>query len=237
MAAKRYRKSTTLADAFGGRLDLQAGSTVSEEQDHSLKGTASYKGDVLFLDDRPKRGSTHPKDRRLTCYATRTIYDKVRLATVEADYIGLSENPTPYFIEFCGSVGEEAIETHPHFVDVIGGTPSNPKHGAAFDDDGQFLGFPADAPDHLGGVRSYFRPSVVVRISYWQNDRPNPGPLGHVQSPAAIPGLILPSGSQNLLVTNFGHRTLCPSLPPYQITIEMLASGPNGWNTTEIYTY
>lgn len=217
---------------FGGdtRLTLQSDSEIDEEQDGSLRGHAEFEGDISLLNTKPHKGDPHPKNQSCTAYFIKTRYLANKKVRVMADYIGLSQDPTPYFIEFVGSVGEEAIETHPHFIDVIGGTSAAPLHGAVFDDDGQFLGFPVDAPSHLGGVRSYFRPSVIVRASYWQSGLPNAGPLGHIESASYIPGLSLPSNSNNLLVTNFSHRSMTPGYGPFQVSVELLASGPSGWN-------
>jgi hypothetical protein len=229
MAAKKFGNA--------GKLLLQVGAEVSEEQDHSLKGTASFEGDADYYYQRPKRGDPHPRVKGLACYALKTRWLNAKKVRVDAEYIGLETDPTPYFQEFVGSIGEEAVETHPNFAAVIGGTPDAPLHGAKFDaETNEFLGFPANAPEHLGGVRTYYRPSVIVRISYWQYDAPNPAALGHVIDPSYVPDLILPADCQNLLVTNFGYRTLSPRTPPYQLTVEMLASGPLGWNT-QIYSF
>lgn len=210
---------------------LQPGAVITDEQDFSTKGHAVYVGDVSSYSQRPARGDEHPLDNGCLLYACQTTALKLGKLQYDCDYLGLSEDPTPYFLEFVGSVGEEAIETHPNFVSTIGGTPSAPINNAQFDaTTGEFLGFPADAPADLGGVRTYFRPSVIARVSYWTLETPNPGPLGHVVDPDTIPGLVLPPNCLDLLVTNFGYRQVTPLKPPYQITVEMLASGPDGWN-------
>ncbi len=224
-------------------LVLQPGAIITDEQDYSTKGHAVYVGDRSAYGKRPKRGDPHPLDKNCLLYAVQTTALKLQKIQCDCDYIGLSADPTPYFLEFVGSVGEEAIETHPNFVSTIGGTPDTPLHGAQFDEtSGEFLGFPVTDSDgvaesgNLGGVRTYYRPSVIVRLSYWTREMPNPGPLGHVFEADSIDGLVLPSNCLNLLVTNLGYRTITPKQPPYQVTVEALASGINGWNEL-IYPY
>lgn len=231
MARKQFKNGSLTG------LVLQPGAIVSDEQDGSLKGHAVWKGDTSDYANRVRRGTPHPKDENCFCFAVQTTFLKNGQLQVDADYIGIDQDPTPYFLEFVGSVGEEAIETHENFTSIIGGTPAAPLHNAQFDaTTGEFLGFPTDAPENLGGVRSYYRPSVIVRLSYWMRELPNPGPLGHIVEASAIPGLVLPPNCFNLLVTNFGYRQVTPSAPPYQVTVELLASGPNGWNPL-IYYY
>ena len=213
------------------KLDLQPGAEIDEEQDGSIKGHATFKGDVSLWSTRPQKGDAHPFNANCFCFAAKTKYEGLKLCTVDADYIGLSQDPTVPFIEFVGSVGEEAIETHKNFATVIGGTPANPLNNAVFDDDGTFLGFPADAPDDLGGVRSYYRPSVIIRLSYWTNAIPNPAALGTVFEADGLP-VNVPPNCANFLLTNFGYRSLTPETPPYQVTTEFLGSGPAGWNST-----
>lgn len=228
-----------MAKSYGKlpKLPLQTGAEITEEQDYSLSGRAVFEGDASDFAGRPLKGSPHPKNKNLACFRAKTSWLSLKKIRVEADYIGIDQSPTPYFLEFVGSVGEQAIVTHPNFVTAIGGTVDNPLHNAQFDPETkEFLGFPADAPHYLGGVQTYYVPSVVVRLSYWQNEKPNPGPLGHVQDPSTIPNLILPPHCLNLLVTNFGYRQLTPKAPPYQVTVELLASEENGWNDL-IYPY
>ncbi len=228
-----------MAKAFGkqGKLSLQPNSEITEQQDYSLMGRAVFEGDASLFSARPRKGAAHPKNKNLSCYSAKTTWLALDKIHVEAEYVGIDVSPTPYFLEFCGSVGEQAIVTHPNFVSVLGGTADNPLHNAYFDSDTkEFVGFPADAPADLGGVQTYYVPSVIVRVNYWQNEKPNPGPLGHVVNPDSIPGLILPPNCLNLLVINFSYRQLTPKLAPYQVTIEMLASEINGWNEL-IYPY
>ncbi len=210
---------------------LQPGATISDEQDFSTKGHAVYVGDAASYPNRPKRGDPHPLDENCLCYAVVSTMLKLGKIQYDCDFLGLSADPTPYFLEFVGSAGEVALETHPNFASVIGGTPAAPLHNAKFDaETGAFLGFPADAPDQLGGVSTYFLPSVIVRSSYWSLTKPNPGALGHIIDPATVPDLVLPPNCLDLLVTNFGYRHITPGKPPYQITVECLGSDINGWN-------
>ena len=222
---------TKYGNPDAAKLALQKGAEIDEEQDGSIKGRATFKGDASLWSTRPQKGDAHPFNAQCFCFSARTTYEGLQLCRVDADYMGLSQDPTTPFIEFVGSVGEEAIETHKNFVSVIGGTPAAPLNDAVFDSDGTFLGFPADAPNELGGVRSYYRPSVILRLSYWTNEIPNPAALGTVFEADGIP-VNVPPNCANFLMTNFGYRSLTPETPPYQVTTEYLGSGPNGWNGT-----
>lgn len=141
MAGKKFSSLSKLA--------LQPGSTIREDQDYLLRGRAVFEGDLAYLSTKPKRGDAHPKNVNVLLCASETTYLTLKKIRVECEYLGIDRTETPYFIEYVGSVGEEAIETHPNFASVIGGTPAAPLHNAKYDPDtNEFLGFPADAPNH-----------------------------------------------------------------------------------------
>lgn len=82
----------------------------------------------------PNIGSRHPLAPFLLMERRRVVTGK-GFWQVIGDYAGidLSESDPEYELE--RGTGTEPIETHPSFVDTIGGKPSSPKNGAIFLDE------------------------------------------------------------------------------------------------------
>lgn len=210
-------------------LVIQPGRTLTLDRYGVIRGQVVYKVDAsLAFRLAPSVGSAHPDSAG--AYAWNNTIQPIEsgLCQITTDYIGLASDPTGYEVEFIGTLSEEPIETHPKFVDSIGGTADNPLHGASFDQEtGEFLCFPVDAPNNLGGVRSYLSPSSTVRVS-WYTRNPSSGlwSLGNRSyPPGSIPS---PPDSRNWLKTNWSRRDFGLI---YQISEEYMASGKKGWNT------
>ncbi len=218
-----------------GNLTMQPDREVDEEQDGSAHGQVTFEGDaeqVLRIPrigashpwpaGLPHRCSSHPDVPSLTCFARKITFLKLGRVRGVLDYIGLTSDPTPMIYEFVGSTGEEPITTHDKFVTTLGGTKAAKLNGAKFDaQTGEFICFPPDAGNDLGGVESYLDPRVTVRATYWTYRAPSARNLG--QRVSAFPGM--PSG--RALQTSFTWRQhgLC-----YQVTDERMSPGKRGWN-------
>lgn len=139
------------------------------------------------------------------------------------------------------TTSQEPIESNPQFVSDIGGTPTDPLHGAYYDaTTGEFLGFPVidpDEPDVLpsrfAGLRSYLMPqetftSSTVDFSYPSNDEI--ASIGRVFDPG-VPLPILP-GDRNWL--NTGIRVQNIANVYYRTQRTGMLSGPRKW-IPEVY--
>lgn len=217
----RIRRS---ASASG--LTRQPGSKIKEKQDGSLEGLLLLEGDAFMRAQRPRVGSRHPDDPRAICYDVETESLKSGKIRVTAAYIGVTADPTPWFQSGSASLNSEPIATHPDFVSTLGGTKSDAKNLAIFDPEtGEFLAFPADAPNELGGVENYLVPSVVYRFTRWTYRLPDLRDIGTIDTPP-IP-VRKPSNVKNFLV---GAVTYNQVGTLYQETLELFGSGKRGWN-------
>jgi hypothetical protein len=226
---------------FGNGLDdlLRQPGGVEEESDDGLvtaKETFWIRTD-LFIAKRPAPGNTpHPDHRNIVCDSIRRCYHPKtnKVSIIEAVYKGVYDPPPPPKWELDGSVDEEPIETHKNGGGLIG-TPKEPKNKAIFDEDGQFLGFPADAPHDLGGVRGYLSPGATVTASDWIDTIPS-GFLANLGTIDALPSWI------GVTTGGIGRDWLliAASWKQYNTVFQLRRtwklSGRKGWNR-RIYTY
>jgi len=210
------------------KLIPQPGRQLVFKQDGTISGQVTFKcnGAVAFS-LRPKIGAPHPDFTACQCYNALVSKTENGIAEIVCDYLGIQSNPTPPQVEFVGGTAEEAIETHHDFVSKIGGRRGVALNGATFDaETGEFLGFPPEAPNNLGGTRGYLAPGSTVRVTFYTTSASwGLYDLGHIASP---PGNVpRPPGSRNWLKVNWSRRDYGLI---YQITEEYLASGKRGWN-------
>jgi hypothetical protein len=210
------------------KLIPQPGRQLVYKQDGSISGQVKYKVDgsraIALV---PRIGAPHPDNPRVQCYNSTVSLLENGIAEIVSDYLGISRDPTPAQIEFVGNTGEDPVDTHKDFVAKIGGNREEPKNKAQFDvQTGEFVGFPPDAPQNLGGVRGYLSPACTVRVTFFTSASDwGLWSLGEIASP---PGNVpRPPDSRNWLKTNWSRRDFGLI---YQITEEYTASGRRGWN-------
>ncbi|WP_395736272.1 hypothetical protein [Prosthecobacter sp.] len=206
-------------------LTLQPDANVSEDENGLLTGTACYEGDRAYALSVPAVGTLHPFDFRLTCYKREITYMKASKIKATLSYIGVAADPTPFFIEHPGGSGQDPIETHPNFTDFAG-TPDDPLNGAYFDTEtGEFVGF-TDPTNSLCGVKSYIVPSVMVNLSFYTHFVPDLNDVGNLYT-WNIPNLVAPPNVKNFLLLGMPYRQIGNV---FQVTHQVLGSGPSGWN-------
>jgi len=206
-------------------LKIQPDGEVDEDENGLLTGTLVYEGDRAYAGSVPPTGSLHPYDFRLTCYKRNLRYLKASKVRGTLSYIGVASDPTPFFIEHPGGSGQDPIETHPEFENFAG-TPDDPSNGAYFDPDTQeFVGF-TDPGSSMFGVTSYIVPSVMVNLSFYTHYVPDLGNVGQLYN-WTIPNLVAPPNVRNFLLLGMPYRQIGNL---FQITHQILGSGPNGWN-------
>lgn len=218
---RRIRRSTSASG-----LIRQPGSKLSYKQDGSLEGLLLLEGDAAFRNARPQINDRHPDDPRAVCYNCDVENLKNGKIRVTAAFIGVTNDPTPWFREGQASLDKESIVTHPDFISKIGGTASSPKNKALFDPETkEFIGFETDAPNDLGGVDSWFVPSVLYRFTRWTYQQPEFNDLGKIDTPPIA--IRRPSNVKNFLAWSATYREIGQL---FQVTLELAGSGPKGWN-------
>ena len=88
-----------------------------------------------------------------------------------------------------------------------------------------------DAPRfHLGGVESYLNPGLSIRRSYWTKKIPDLKEMGTIID---VPDKIrVPATVKNMLVGPTTYRNVGPPEKAiYQVSEELIGSGPDGINT------
>jgi hypothetical protein len=199
----------------------------------------------------PKWGHHHPVWSSMRAFrSSMKIEGPWVFSTIE--YSG----PSPFSVPFVDALSEpiyetviglseDPIDTHPHFVELIGGTPSSPLNGARFVD---MEGKPADASRpassnegwvfdsfaliHNGKknpkakVTSYLNPTKITYRKTWASKtRPNINNAGKIGTPPGNPPP-LPGSAEwmNMGITSSKNGHI------YNNTEEWMASGPNGWD-------
>tara|TARA_B100000927_G_scaffold285570_1_gene275836 strand:+ start:256 stop:948 length:693 start_codon:yes stop_codon:yes gene_type:complete len=218
---------------FGSRSpQLQIQQTFVNKDDKGLViGKAAWKGQQEYP---VQVGDSHPIDPIAMAYKWGYRFDVGGYIITEVDYIGLQSGPTNYYVEYTGTVQEEPIETHDKFVSDIGGTVSNPKNQAIFDaKTGEFIGFPGNAPNDLGGVKGYLSPSITARVTYYAYGpkKGNINDLGNKSNPPV--NLPKHQSGANWLLVGVSFREFATIT--VQVTEEYMLSGRKGWNDL-IYT-
>jgi hypothetical protein len=162
---------------------------------------------------------------------------------ITGEFAGIPADTVPIY-ELSLGVADEPIESHPSFVDSIGGSPSNPLNGAYFIDpatggrstdnsSGEFSHFTTTLCDGtlntFAGISAYFSADQITwRERYVTTGRPSDATsVGHIQNPAG-PYPTPPSGGNWLYASlNYEQRGLC-----YFVTKEWRASGRRQWNSS-----
>lgn len=134
------------------------------------------------------------------------------------------------------TTSQEPIESHPDFVTHIGGTPTEPLHGAYFDaTTGEFLGFPVVDPDNptqlpslFAGLRSYLMPQETFVSNSVEFAYPDPAEIDNIGK-VFDPALPLPAlpGERNWL--NTGIRVQNIANVYYRTQKTGMLSGPRKW--------
>jgi len=219
-----------------GSLTLQPGASVTENDDGTLTGTATFIGDAVAAG--VAIGSSHPYNARVEC--TSVQFEGITNGRVRhvASYFGVSNDTRR--VSYSAGVASEDIQLHPKFASFAG-TPGASKNGAKWvkrtDDLGieyyEWLGFfngvdgaEGEGANSLVGVTNYLQPSGTVEVSYYTSSAPKMKRLA--VSYNTIKGFSKPKGVKNFLLTDMPYRQIGKSF--YQVTETYLASDEKGWN-------
>ena len=217
-------------------MTLQPGASITENDDGTFTGTATFIGDEEVAG--VTIGSSHPYNPRVEC--TSTQFEGITLGRVKhvASYFGVSNDTRR--VSYSAGVASEDIQLHPKFS-KFAGTPGASKNGAKWvkrtDDLGidyyEWLGFfngedgaEGEGDNSLVGVTNYLQPSGTVEVSYYTSRAPKMKRLA--VSYNTIKGFTKPQGVKNFLLTDMPYRQIGKSF--YQVTETYLASDEKGWN-------
>ena len=226
-----------------GSLTLQPGASVTENDDGTLTGGATFIGDAGVAGI--AIGSSHPYNARIEC--TSVQFEGLTNGRVQhvASYFGVSNDTRR--VSYSAGVASEDIQLHPKFASFAG-TPGAEKNGARWHErernytiGGQtatekyyeWLGFfngvdgaEGEGDNSLVGVTNYLQPSGTVEVSYYTSTTPKMKRLA--VSYNTIKGFNKPKGVKNFLLTDMPYRQIGKSF--YQVTETYLASDEKGWN-------
>tara|TARA_B110000014_G_C20124850_1_gene598312 strand:+ start:2171 stop:2872 length:702 start_codon:yes stop_codon:yes gene_type:complete len=218
-----------------GSLTLQPGASVTDNDDGTIVGTASFIGDANSA--APGLGSGHPYNGSIQATSWQTEGLPNGTVKYTGSYFGVGNDTRR--VSYSAGVASEDIQLHPKF-DKIAGTPESPKNGATWvkreDELGEeyyeWLGFYNDGEgsrngdNSLVGVTNYLQPSGTVEVSYYTSRAPKPKRLATIHN--TISGFSKPTGVKNFLLTDMPYRQIGRSF--YQVTETYLASDEKGWN-------
>jgi hypothetical protein len=216
----------------GGNYAIQPDWDIIEKNDGTIEGTMLIECDNTAIFTLPKLYDSHPYDTRVHVYERKLTRLRSGKTMATLSFFGLQSDPTPKFIQYPGTSGQDAIQTHPNFA-TFAGTPAAPLNGAKFSTDeqteGEFLGF-FDPTNRKYGVRAYIVPTIDIQLSYWTYKRPTTKKLTKIFT--NIPGIVEPQDVADWLLVGQPIRQIGKA---YQVTEQYSGSGSLGWDS-DIYT-
>lgn len=222
--ANAFTGGTSSGNISGGS---GGGSSIAASQSGSVSGqrnTSSNKGI-------PGVGSEHPNASGLFCVRRTDTYGELGLATTTCEFLGIDGEETERYLFYNAGVNSENIDAHPRF-DEIGGTPSEPKNGATFDDNGQFTGF--ESASDFAGEANYYAPGASVEVTYYTYKKPNINERMKIFTEPRMGDNYFQKpdpDTVNYLLTDIPYREVVPGSGLYQVTEQYLQSDEFGWNT------
>lgn len=175
----------------------------------------------------PLKGARHPSFFGLKVVEWEMDEQEADIAELTLWWEGILDPqlPEPVFT-YTRHVTTEPIETHPDFVEKIGGTKADPKNKAKFDaESGLFDGFPPDAEKDLGGVSEYFSAGAEYQMTYTSFREPkNASDVPSIEDPPNAPPL---TAKRNWL---FIGDTSTERGGVFEISLDWMGSGFRGWN-------
>lgn len=217
----------------GGNISgAGGGSTISAGADN---GNVSGQTQTSSDGGLPGIGGEHPNAPNLFCTRRTVEYGEQGVTTTTCEFLGIDGEETERFLSYVAGVNSESIDAHPRFNE-IGGSPSEPKNGALFDDNDQFAGF--DSSGDLAGEENYYSPGANVEVTYYTFKQPTLDDRMKIfDTPRMGDNYFLkPSPDTiNYLLTDTPFREVVPGSGLYQITEQYLQSEELGWNS-RIYT-
>jgi len=224
--------------AFDGATtggDIPGAGSSSQISSGADNGNVSGQTQTSSKGGLPPIGGEHPNHPNLFCTRRTVNYGELGVTTTTCDFLGIDGEETERFLSYVAGVNSESIDAHPRF-DEIGGTPSEPKNGALFDDNNQFTGF--DSNGDFAGEVNYYSPGANVEVTYYTFNQPTlDNRMKIYDAPLMGDNYFLKPSPEtiNYLLTDTPFREVIPGSGLYQVTEQYLQSEELGWNA-RIYT-
>jgi hypothetical protein len=119
----------------------------------------------------PKRGDVFPgKEKRLYCHRASYTINGNNLATVTAEYCGIETgNQTKMILTGDTGLSTESIKTHKDFDSVLRIFGGWDVASQSFPEGPE--GTPAEASLYLVGIKSFFRPNLQIKGTFYTSDK------------------------------------------------------------------
>lgn len=167
---------------------LQPGGELVTDRYGLVTGRLTFKARPNRWDLYPAIHSRHP-NASFCLMEKRRVVQSRGWWTITGHYAGVEYDSSEKVYELERNTRSEPIETHPDFVEKIGGKPSAPLNGAIYVDEtgwptsddklGVFEGFRITldgSRNKLAGVDSYLAPTNTVWTAQWTSrSKPSPG--------------------------------------------------------------
>jgi hypothetical protein len=226
----------------GGLLNIttpkvKPGANIFFNRDGTLTGKAGYTTAQTYGVPAYSIGFPHPNDG--SCYLAQygLTWDAAGFIEMDGDYVGVWST-TNYLVDGIAATQQEPIVTNPVFTTVLGGVPGSPMNNAYFDPtSGEFVCWPANAPNNLGGVQSWLAGGLVLRVTnatLSSSDITDAIELLGTSTDSFTAGIITYSyGYFAFLYTNVTYKEvpIGGSSATFTLTVEVTFTPPNGWNT------
>ena len=204
--------------------------------DHSNLTSAFDPSDEMDIDSaHPTYAYLRKTGGTVTYKGFKDVWERTRV------YQGIDTTFETYRLE--QTTSQEPIETHPDFVDEIGGTGADPLNNAVFDSDeetAELKYFPSNAPQNLGGVSDYLVSGVTlqhIKVKTCSTSCPNWESLDKVATQGG-PGSCEPtlpdapfsssySDGYEWLMVGCSQEKIGGAL---RVQYNYRLSGPKGWN-------
>jgi len=220
------QKKGSITDFYSDGVAIQPGFSLTEKNDGTIEGNVTFECDISYFNNLPRMKAPHPRDTRCELYNREITYMGLQKVRMVGSYFGLISKKTDPIISYTPNTDKDPVETHPLFQDFAG-TKDAPINGAKFDDEtGEFLGFFDASVKDLFGVRGYLNPSTMIALTYWQSSVPSLSKRMTIRT--SVPGFKKPPDVKDFLLLDMPYRQIGSF---YQVTEQILGSGPNGWST------
>lgn len=182
-------------------------------------------------------GEDHPYDSSAHIAQYGYEWDEAGFINASADYVGIW-SATVQTVDGIATTTQEPIVTNPGFVSDIGGTVTGPLNNAYFDPvTGDFICFPASAPNGLPGVQTYLNAGATIRITYSTTSSGSVSDsmdkIGSIQDSLTAGSITYTFTYDAWQCTNVTYKEipLGSAGSTFSVTEEWLFSQPEGWNT------
>jgi len=213
--------------------------SLTEKNDGTIEGQVVFECDDRLIDNLPRMGSPHPRDRRCELYDIETTFLGLNKVRMTGSYFGLVAPKTKPTISYTPNTNQEPITSHPNFLTKLmpaGGVWRDDETNEFIDANSylaldeedrknlEFVGW-TNPKDELFGVEYYLTPAALVSLTYWTRSVPLLSKQMIIKK--NIPGFKSPPGVKEFLLMDSPYRQVGNF---YQVTENYMGSGEKGFS-------